>query len=141
MQQLLSFLPPGREIAIHVLDHNHGGIDDDAKIDSADRQQVCVLAAQDKDDDAEEQGERDVGADDDGAAEVAEEQPLNGENQQNTENEVMQHGAGGDADQDGAVVERNQLYPRRKTSIRIDLLDLRADTSDHVIGVQRPVHN
>src|SRR5580704_13135222 len=107
MQQFLLFVAPGREIAIHVLDHNHGGVDDDAEIDGADRQQVCVLAAQDKDDDAEEQRERDVGAYDNGAAKIAEKQPLNGENQQHTENEIMQHGAGGNADQNGAIVERN----------------------------------
>src|ERR1700677_3696104 len=133
MQQLLSFVRPGREIAKHILDHNHSGIDDNAEIDGADRQQVCVLSAQDKNDDAEEQGERNVGAHNDGAAQVAEKQPLNGENQQNTENEVMQHGAGGDADEDGAVVERNQLDSRRKTSIRVDLLDLRPDACDNII--------
>src|SRR3984885_15906137 len=141
MQQLLPFVAPGREIAIHVLDHNHGGVDDDTEIDGTDRQQVCVLAAQDKDDDAEEQRERDIGAHDNGAAQIAEKQPLNSENQQNTEHEIMQHGAGGDTDQNGAIVERNQLHARRKTSIRFDLLNLRADTRDHVIGVQRPVHD
>src|ERR1700733_3684473 len=109
MQQLLSFLPSGGEIAIHILDHNHGGIDDDAEIDGADRQQVCILAAQNENDDAEEQRERDICADDDGAAQIAQKQPLNGENKQNAEDEVVQHGAGGDADEHGAVVERNQL--------------------------------
>ena len=76
---------PAWKIAIDVLDHDNGGVDDDAEIDRADRQQVGVFAAQDKDDDAEEQRERDIGADDDGAAQVAEEQPLNQENQQTAE--------------------------------------------------------
>src|ERR1700723_1431774 len=116
MQQLFSFVRSGGEIAIQILDYNHGGIDDNAEIDGPDRQQVCILAAQNEDDDAEEQSERNIGTDDDGAAKITEKQPLNGENQQNAENEVMQHRTGGNADEDGAVVERNQFYPRRKAS-------------------------
>ena len=33
------------EIAVDVLDHDDGRIDDDAEIDRADREQVCRLAA------------------------------------------------------------------------------------------------
>ena len=84
LQQRLPVLRLRLEIAVDVLDQDHRGIDDDAEIDGADRQQVGVLAAQHQDDDAEEQRERDVGADDDGAAQVAEKDPLNEEDQQDS---------------------------------------------------------
>ena len=54
-QQRLPVLRPCLEIPIDVLDQDHRGIDDDAEIDGADRQQIGVLAAQHQDDDAEEQ--------------------------------------------------------------------------------------
>ena len=90
---------PGLEIAVDVLDQDDRGIDDDAEIDGADREQVGVLAADDQNDDAEEQRERDIGADDDGAAQVAEEQPLNEEDQQAAEYQIVQHRCGGDVDE------------------------------------------
>ena len=43
----------------------------------------------DEDDDAEEQRERNIGADDDGAAQIAKEQPLNEKNQQAAEDEIV----------------------------------------------------
>ena len=61
------------EIAINVFDENDGGIDNDAKIDGTDRQQVGILTAHDQNHNAEEQRERNIGAHDDGAAQVAEE--------------------------------------------------------------------
>src|ERR1700674_3345304 len=102
MQQFFSYFGPGLQIPINILDHNNGRIDDDAEIDGADGQQVCIFAAQDKDDDAEEQCERDIGAHDDGAAQVAEEQPLNQENKQTAEKEVVHDRAGGDGDERAA---------------------------------------
>jgi len=52
------------KIAIDVFHHDHGGIDDDAEIDRAERQQIGVLALQDQDDDGKEQREGNIGADD-----------------------------------------------------------------------------
>ena len=79
LQQALSASRRRLEIPENVLDQDHRRIDDDAEIDGADRQQVGVLSHQHHDDDGEEQRERDVGADDDGAAQVAEENPLDAE--------------------------------------------------------------
>ena len=92
-QQRLPCFRARLEIPIDVFDQDHRGIDDDAEIDGADRQQIGVLAAQDQDDDAEEQRERNVAADDDRAAQVAEEQPLDEEDQQAAEEQIVQHGA------------------------------------------------
>src|ERR1700683_2405665 len=124
------------EVAIDVLDHDNRGVDDDTEIDGADGQQVCVFAAQDENDDAEEQCERDVGTHDDGAAEVTEEEPLDQENQQTAEQEVVHDRAGGDGDERAAVIERDQFQAGGKTAVSVDLFDLRADARDNVIRVQ-----
>src|SRR5580700_9044794 len=102
LQQRLPMFRGRLEIAVDVLHHDHGGIDDDAEIDRAEREQIGILAAQHQDYDGEEQRERNVGADDDGAAEIAQENPLNEENQQAAEDQIMQHGVSGDADQRAA---------------------------------------
>ena len=140
-QQRLPVLRRRLEIPIDVLDHDHRGIDDDAEIDGADRKQIGVLAAQHQDDDAEEQRERDVGADDDGAAQIAEKDPLNEENQHAAENQIMQHRAGGDVDQLSAIVERHQPDAGRQAAVAVDLGDLGADARDHVVSVQGPIHD
>jgi hypothetical protein len=85
------------QMAEDVLDHDHGGIDDQAEIDRADRQQVRRLAAHHHDQDGEEQGERDRRRDDDRAAQIAQEQPLHEEDQDHALDHVVQHGVGGDA--------------------------------------------
>ena len=140
-EQRLSRFRPGLEIPVDIFDQDHGGIDDDAEIDGADRQQIGVLVAQHQDDDAEEQRERDIDADNDGAAQIAEEQPLDEEDQQAAKDEIMQHRPGGDGDQRGAVVERHQFHAGRQAAVAVDLLDFRADARHHVVGVQRAVHD
>ena len=141
MQQALPLFRRGLEVAIDVFHQDHRGIDDDAEIDRADRQQVGVLVAQHQDDHAEEQRERDVGADDDRAAQVAEKSPLDQENEQAAEHEVVQHGRRRHGDQGAAVVDRNELHAGRKRPVAVDLLDLAAHTCGHVVGVQRAVHD
>jgi hypothetical protein len=42
---------------------------------------------------------RNIGADDDGAAQIAEKNPLNQEHQQTAENQIVQHRMGRDIDQ------------------------------------------
>ena len=65
-----------------VLDHDDRGIHDQAEIDGADRQQIGRLAPQHHEADGEGQRERDRHADDHGAAQIAEERPLQQEDQQ-----------------------------------------------------------
>ena len=59
-----------------AFDHDHGGIDDQAKVDCTDGEQVCRLAAQHHDSNGKKQRERDGGADNERAAQVTKEQPL-----------------------------------------------------------------
>src|SRR5262249_22657209 len=114
MQERLPLSARQLQIPKHILDQDNRGIDDDSEVDRADREQIRVLALQYQDDDAEEQGERNVDTDDDGAAQVSQEHPLDQEDQQTAEDQVVQDGMSRDVDERGAVVERNDLHPRRQ---------------------------
>ena len=100
------------EIPIDVLDEDHGGIDDDAKIDGADRQEIGVLAEQHHDDDAEEQRERNVRTDNHRAAQVTEEQPLNEKDKKAAVDEIVQHRRSGHVDELGTVIDTESISRR-----------------------------
>ena len=115
-----------------VLHHDHGGIDDDAEVDRADRQQVGGFAAQHRDHHGEEQRHRNGGRYDDRAAQIAEEYPLDGEDQRNPEQHVVQHGFNRNRHQIAAVVERLDVHPGRQRTVGIDTLDGGADALHHL---------
>ncbi len=129
------------KVAVDILHHNHRGIDDDAEVDRPERQQVRVLTLQNKDNDRKEQCERDVRADDDGAAQIAEEYPLNEKDQQTTENEIMQDRMRGYSDQRTAIVVGDDFDARRQTSIAVELFDLCLNARDDVVGMLGPSHH
>ncbi len=115
--------------------------DDDAEVDGAKGKKICVLAPQNENDDAEEEGEGDVDADDDRASQISEKNPLNDEDEQASEDEVMKNRARRDVDERRAVVIRDQFHARRQASIGVDLLDLGLDARNDIVRVQRPVHD
>src|SRR6185369_2152318 len=105
------------------LHHDHGGVDDQAEIDRADRQQIGGFAAQHQDDDGEEQRERYRRADDQRAAQIAEEYPLQQHDQDDADHHVVQHGVGGDVDQILAVVDPLDLHAGRQDRGIVDVVD------------------
>ena len=82
-----------------------------------------------------------IGADDDRAAQIAQENPLNEEDQQAAENEVVHHRTGSHGDERRAVVKGHELHPRRQRAVVVYLLDLGANARHHVAGMQRAVHD
>ena len=64
--------------------------------------------------------------DDQRAAQIAEEHPLDQEDQRDAEQHVVQHGADRDRDQIAAVVERLDLHAGRQAAVGVDALDRRA---------------
>src|SRR5438067_13377718 len=92
LQQRLALFRPRLEIAVNVLHQNHRAVDDDAEINRSDRKQIRVLIAHHQNDDAEKQRERNIRADNDGAAQIAEKQPLDEEDQETPENQIVQNG-------------------------------------------------
>jgi hypothetical protein len=140
-EQGYALFRPRLEIAVDILHQDDSAVDDDAEIDGADRQQVRVLVAHDQDDDAEKQRERDVRTHDDGTAQIAEKNPLNEEDQEAPENQVMQDRAGRDRDERGAIIEWDELHSGRQTAIAVDLVHCCPHARDHVVRVQRTVHD
>ncbi len=102
------------------LDHDHGGVDNQTEVDGADRQQVGGLPAQHQDNDGKEQRERNCRPDDDGAAQIAEENPLQQDDQQNAHHHVVQHGVGRGFDQVLAIVDPLDSHAGRQDAGAVD---------------------
>ena len=141
LEQTLSFFRVALKIPEDVLDQDHRRIHDDAEIHRAHGQQVGAFALNHQENGGEEQRERDVQSNDDRAAEIAEENPLDQEDQQASENQVVQNGVRGDGDQRGAVVKRNDPDSRRQAPVVIQLVDGRFDLGNHVGGLFRSPHH
>ena len=121
-----------------VLDQDDGRIHDDAEIHRAHGQQVGAFAQHHQQNGGEEQRERDVQSHDDRAAKIAQENPLDQEDQQTSENQVVQNRVRGEGDQRRAVVKRNDLDSRRQTPVVIQPVDRLLDLRNHVGGFFRP---
>src|SRR5262249_41267855 len=121
--------------------HDDGRVDDDAEVDCAERQQIGVFALHDQDDDRKEQCKGNVDADDDGAAQLTQEDPLDKEHQKTAEDQVVQHRVRGDAHQRAAVVEGNDLDTRRKAAVGIEFLNRGLHLRDDGVGVLGPPHH
>ena len=101
-----------RQMPVYVLHHEHGGVNDQAEINGAHRQQVRRFAAQYHEPDGESKCERYGGADYQGGTQIAEKCPLHHENQGNPDEHVMQHRMSRDVDQLAAIVDLLDLHPR-----------------------------
>ena len=114
-----------RKMTEDVLHHDDGGIDDDAEIDGADGQEIGGFPAQHRDDDGQEERDRDGRRDDEGAAQIAQEYPLDQKDQRDAEKHIVQHGLHGDGHEIAAVVERHDLDAGRQAAVAVDALDRR----------------
>ncbi len=123
-----------------VFDHDHSPVDDNAEIDGADRQQVRGLPSHHRDHYRKEERHRNRCRDDQRAAQVAEKDPLDQEDQGNTEQEIVQYRLHGDRDEVAAIVERHDLNAGRQRSVGVDPLDGRAYALDHVHGTFKFLH-
>src|SRR5208337_2388833 len=99
LEQTMSFFLASLEVSEDILDKDHRRIHYNAEINCADREQVRAFALDHQEDDREEQRKRNIESDDDGAAEITEENPLNQEDQKASEDQVVQNGLGSDRDQ------------------------------------------
>ena len=140
-KQALPFFRAPLEISEDILDEDHRRIHDDAEIHGADRQQVGAFTLQHQQHDGKEQRKRDVHPDDDRAAEIAQENPLDQEHQQASENEIVQNGVGGDRDQRAAIIKGNHLDSRRQAAVAVHPGDFGFDLGQHVGGLLHAAHH
>src|SRR5712671_5263140 len=127
-------------MAKDILQHDHGGIDDDAKINRSNRQQIGGFPSHHRDDDGQEQRNRNGRRNDDGAAQIAQEQPLDEKDQRNAEQHVVQHGIHRDRHQVAAVIERLDRDPWRQAPIRVETPDGGAHPHYHFHGALEFLH-
>src|SRR6266404_9243961 len=92
LQQTKLFWGLSLEISEDILHQDHGKIHNDPQINGPNRQQVGTLASDHQQYDREEQRKGDVQTHDDGAAQIAQKNPLDKENQQAAEKQVVQYG-------------------------------------------------
>ena len=79
-------------MAHDVFDHHDGAVDDHAKIQSSERQEVRGNVSQVQTNGGEQQRERNGRGDDEGAANIAEKQQQNERYQDHPFGKVVQHG-------------------------------------------------
>ncbi len=128
------------KMAIDVLHHDDGRIDDKAEIDRTHRQEVCGLTANDENGDGEQECEGDGRGDDQCASEIAQEDPLHQEYENDADGHVLKHGAGGDADEFRAVVDRFDVHAGGQDSRAVDLGDFGFDGADRRHALLAAVH-
>src|SRR5262249_34293586 len=104
--------------------------DDEAEVDRADGQQVGRFPPQHQDDDGKEQRKRNGRAHNEGAAQVAEKNPLQQDDQHDAEDHVFEHGLGRGLDQVLAVVDALDTYAGRQDGRIVDVLDKLLDPGD-----------
>ena len=74
------------------------------------------------------------------AAQVAQEQPLDEEDQHHAHHHVVQHGVGGDVDQDAAVVDALDAHAGRQQVGAVDPVDLGLDQAQGLHGLGAAPH-
>ena len=125
------------EDAEDVFDQDHGRVDDNAEVHRAEREKIGILAPQHEDDDGKEQRERDIRADDDSAPQVAEKDPLYEEDEQASEEQIVQDCMGCHPNEQTAIVVGHHLHSRRQRPVGINLFDFRHHPRQDVVGVLR----
>src|SRR5258708_12010707 len=100
------------ELAINVLDHDDGAVNDDAEVDGADGEEVGGFAGGVQENKGKKQCQRNGEGGDHGGADAHKEKDENEKDENHTANEVPFHGLGGDADQVAAVVQGANLNVR-----------------------------
>src|SRR5258708_4755487 len=123
-----------------VFNHDHGSVDDNAEIDGTHRQKIRRLSSYHRDDHREEERYWNRCRDDQRAAQVPEKDPLDQEDQGNTEQEIVQYRLHRDRNEVAAIVECHDLDAGRQRSVGVDQLDSRAYALDHLHGTFKLLH-
>src|SRR5215469_2868841 len=141
LQESLSLLGTCLKVAEDVFHEDDGRIYDDSEIDRSQRKQIGALSKYYEQNDGEKQCEWNIYANDDGAAQIAEEDPLDEENQQAAEDQVVQHRVRRHSDQRCAVVVRYNLDSGRQAAVMVEPVNFCFDLGDHDIGLLGSPHD
>src|SRR5262249_22464805 len=119
-------------MAKDILHHDDGGIDDDAEVDRADRQQIGGFSAQHRDDDREKQCCRNSRRHDQCGAQIAQKHPLDDKEQHHAEQHIVKDGPHGDRNKVAAVVEGFDAHTGRQRAVGVHSCHRLSYTLHHV---------
>src|SRR6266851_2623595 len=97
------------KLAINVFHHDDGAVNDDAEVDSADREKIGSFAGKVKKNKSKQQSERDGEGGDDGSTHANQKKDQDNQNQNHSAKQIAFDGVGGDANEIAAVVKRTNL--------------------------------
>ncbi len=115
------------QMADDVLHHHHGAFDDHAEVQGAKAQEIGGDVAQVETDGGEEQSEWNRDRDDQGSAQIAEEQEQDKSDEKDAYGQVIQNGARCELEQSAAIEEWHDLHAGRKDVV-VQFLDLGVNT-------------
>src|SRR5690606_5569193 len=120
----------GGQAVVHVLDHDHRAVDDDAEVHGAEAEQIGRNAGDGEADESAEQRQRNDQRDDGGGAEVAEEEEEHQTHQHGALDQIREYRLHGLGNQPGAVVERLDADAGRQRG-GADFVELGLDRIEH----------
>ncbi len=118
------------EVTEDVLHHDDGGVDDDAEVDGAERDQVGGGMAADQAGEGAEQCERDVDGRHDRRAQVTEEEEEHDRDQRHPHEQVLEHRVRRELHQFAAVVVRDDVHAGRQDVVSADVVDAPVDAAE-----------
>src|SRR5258708_7447248 len=127
------------KLAINVFHHDDGAINDDAEVDSSDREKVRCFAGKVEKNKSKQQSERDGKCGDDGSTHANQKKDQDNQNQNHSAKQIAFYGVGGDANQIAAVVVGPDANVARK-QIFVDFLGLSLHTFENDVGLLAAAH-
>ncbi len=112
------------ELSIDALEHDDGGVDEDAEVDGTDGDEVGGAACQHHHAEGEEDGEGNRDCGDEGDAEVAEHRQQHERDEDEAGDDDFADGVGGAVDERRAVVDGADVHAGRKEAAGVEAGDL-----------------
>src|SRR5579859_612450 len=127
------------QLAINVFDHHECAVDDDSKVDRADRKQVRVNAFGVQADEREEQRQRNCESYDDGGPHADQKNKKYQQDEQHAADQVAFNRVDGHPDQVATIVKWVNLYVRRQ-DVLVEVVGHCLDALQHVLRLFAAAH-
>src|SRR5262249_23436163 len=127
------------QLAVDVLDHDDGAVDDDSEVDGADGKKVRCFSREMKKDKCEKQRKRNGKSGDDRGPYADQKENEHDQNQNHSAQEIAFDGVGGDADKIAAVVVGTDAHVARQHG-PVDFFGLSLDAFQNVLRLLAAAH-
>ncbi len=109
------------ELSIDALEHNDGGVDEDAEVDCADGDEVGGASGEHHHAEGKEHGKRNGNGGDEGDSQVAEHRQQHERDEHEAGDDDLADGVRGAVDEFGAVVDGVDVHARRKQAAGVEV--------------------